>query len=196
MTTSGNSAQNIICSLHRTARWKGAYVLHLCFDTPARLKVGRFQHGQPLHFDCGHYLYVGSAMGRNAGLHLPKRLVRHATRSGDLPPHRFRNALLAHFDNHGLSAQRVLARAPKRLFWNIDFVLDHCAANLLDVFYIRSDQRLEGAILRFLESRSDTMAPWPGFGAHDDPGHSHLLRLTGGYESWDDCCRALNATLG
>lgn len=181
---------HIVASQH-TERWIGAYVLHVRFEHSGSLRIGRKNRPHPVRMDAGHYLYIGSAMGRGSGVYLPKRLVRHATRTGEREPHPCRDALLSHFGVCGLEPEELIARSQKRLFWNIDYVLDHPGAQLQDVLYIRSEMRLEFALAESLESRPDTFAPIPGCGAHDHPGHSHFLRIRLAPEPWPAFCRTL-----
>ena len=147
--------------------------------------------GQPVGIGQGHYLYVGSAMGRGGGLYLPRRLMRHVTRSDGLPPHECRGDLLAHFVQMRLTPSRLAPRTPKRLFWNIDHILDCRSGAVEDILYFRSERRLEFPIVQRIESWSNTHAPVPGLGAHDHRGHSHFLDLTGGSWEWSDCCQEL-----
>jgi Uri superfamily endonuclease len=143
--------------------------------------------GKEVTISAGRYIYVGSAMGKNEGLFLPKRLLRHATRSNGLPQHVCRQALLSHFVAMGLPEERLVQQSSKRLFWNIDYLLNRSEAELQDILYIRSDNRLEFAVAQALESRDDIQAPVPGLGANDHRGHSHFLELAAESESWQHC---------
>lgn len=75
---------------------RGAYLLRIALPADLALAFGRFRRGSPISLPSGEYIYVGSAMGRH-GWPLAARLLRHATRSGDRPPHALRAALVAHF---------------------------------------------------------------------------------------------------
>jgi len=184
-------SDNTISGLRRSERWAGTYLLHIRLTCQANVCVGQLNRGAPISFVYGEYVYVGSAMGKGDGLYLPKRLVRHATRSGAQPVHAFRTLLLDHFAHAGLSPQRVLPTGPKRLFWNIDYLLDRADVELQGVFYVRSDVRYEESIASWLAARPDAEVPAPGFGAHDHPGHTHLFRLTGEDDAWNSLHRDL-----
>ena len=186
-------SDSCVQGVQQTERWVGAYILHIRSRRSAQIQVGRYNGGRPVNFAEGHYLYVGSAMGAGDGLYLPRRLVRHATRSAGLPPHACRDCLLAHFAKAGLSADRLTPSSSKRLFWNIDYLLNHAEAELQDILYFRSENRLEFAIAQRLESRGNTHAPAPGLGAHDHRGHTHFLAISGGSRAWTDCSQDLVA---
>jgi Uri superfamily endonuclease len=178
-----------IQEIRRTDRWVGAYVLHIRIHCPAQIRVGRFAGDRSIAIAQGDYVYIGSAMGKGDGIYLPRRIVRHATRSPGRPPHHFRKQLLAHFVQAGLSPAQVMPKSAKRLFWNIDYLLDHAAADVAHILYVRSETRLEIPIVERLEDRSDTHAPFTGLGAHDHRGHSHFLALSDATSAWTDCCQ-------
>jgi Uri superfamily endonuclease len=173
-----------ISGFRHSERWAGTYLLHIGLTRQANVRVGRLNRGEPIVFARGEYVYVGSAMGKGNSFYLPKRLVRHATRSGAQPAHAFRAHLLVHFAHADLSPQQVLPAGPKRLFWNVDHLLDRADVELRGVFYFCSDVRYEESIASWLASRPNTEVPVPGFGAHDHPGHTHLFRLTGKDDAW------------
>jgi Uri superfamily endonuclease len=75
-------------------------------------------------------------------------------------------------------------RAGKRLFWNVDYLLDQPAASLTHVVAIRSSVRLEAALARLLQRDPATFVLAPGLGAADDPGSTHLLEVEGGDTWW------------
>lgn len=179
-----------------TDRWVGAYALHLRFQRRSLVRIGQYNHGKPIELDEGHYVYIGSAMGSGRGLHLPKRLIRHATRSNVRMPHPVHDLLIRHFMAFGLGRDRLSTRSPKRLHWNIDYVLDDNDAELVDIFYVRNERRLEHDLVRILERLPATVAPFPGLGAHDHPGHSHFFCLTSGARTWSTVCGALHKSIG
>jgi Uri superfamily endonuclease len=184
-----------IRGIARTAAWSGAYLLHIELTRPACLQIGAYNGGQIVQLTRGHYAYVGSAMGRRAGLYVPKRLLRHATRTGEKPPHPCHAEMLAHFQELDLPGNRLRMSAEKRIFWNIDYVLDDVDTALVEAFYVRSEYRLENQFVHVLENRPDTSVPLPGLGAHDHPGHSHFFCLDDGHVTWRDCCRQIESTL-
>lgn len=65
----------------------GTYVLRIRLKEDTELKFGRFKKGKLISLPAGDYTYVGSALSEKGATSLARRLVRHATRSGDKPPH-------------------------------------------------------------------------------------------------------------
>src|SRR5690606_294870 len=147
------------------------------------VRIGRLQQGRTTAFPAGDYLYVGSALGPGGALSLPRRLIRHATRSAAKPAHRLRSVLLDHFAAAGLDAAQLPLKAPKRLHWNIVQLLDDTGVALVQVVYIRCTLRLEHALVDHLEHDTDASMIIAVFGAHDHPGHSHLFSNPA-CESW------------
>ena len=181
------TATDHIRSIPLSQRWVGAYVLHMVISDSADIVIGRMHDGFPVRIDTGNYIYIGSAMGDRNGLYLPKRLVRHTLRSKSAKAQPCHAELLDHFYEQGLCRQQLTPKTPKRLRWNIDYILEYPNTSLRDICYIRNDERLEFALVDALEGLDVTVAPIPGFGAHDHPGHSHFLRLANGPDGWDMC---------
>jgi Uri superfamily endonuclease len=174
--------------------WIGTYALRLRLDRSLRIPIGRIQSGRPVDFPAGEYFYAGSALGAHSGLALPRRLLRHATRSAGRPAHPLCALLLEHFTAAGLDANRLLPRTPKRLHWNIDHLTGHPEISLVQVFYIRSPLRLEHALVAYLEQDPDTSIIVRGFGAHDHRGHTHLFAVPADAawrSAWHDALRRL-----
>ena len=172
-----------VIAIQSAAYWIGTYALRIHIDGPLDLRIGRLHRGEPIRFPTGPYLYVGSALGAADGFALPRRLIRHATRSAAQPAHGLRTTLLGHFAAAGLDAGQLALKTPKRLHWNIDHLLDHPGVDLVQVFYIRSPLRLEHALVNRLEHDPETSIIITGFGAHDHPGHTHLFSVPA-CESW------------
>ncbi len=174
--------------------WIGTYALRLRLVRPLSIRAGRVQGGHPIDFPAGDYVYAGSALGAHSGHALPRRLLRHASRSVELPPHPLRAVLLERFSAGGLDAVRLLPRTPKRLHWNIDYLLDEPHTLLAQVYYIRSPLRLEHALVDYLEQDPAARIIVPGFGAHDHRGHTHLFAVpeeTAWWDVWHDMLRRL-----
>ena len=95
---------------------QGTYLLRVRVSEPIGIAFGRFKGGAPISVSAGDYVYVGSARAPRGAASLSHRLVRHATRSEGKPPHRIRHALIG--------AYGVPAPARKRLFWNVDYLLE------------------------------------------------------------------------
>ena len=125
----------------------------------------------------GDYLYVGSALSEKGATSLARRLIRHATRSGDKPPHAIRKKMMDQFAECGLGSGDLLPRHGKTLHWNVDFLLDLQASELINIIVIRSLERLENRIAKWLERDPHTDIIEPGLGANDAPGATHLFRL-------------------
>jgi len=177
--------------------WIGTYALRLRLHRPLSIRAGRVQGGRPIDFPTGDYIYAGSALGAPGGYALPRRLLRHASRSAELPPHPLRADLLERFSAGGLDAAGLLPRTPKRLHWNIDYLMDEPHTLLAQVFYIRCPLRLEHALVANLEQDPDTRIIVPGFGAHDHRGHTHLFAApqeTAWWHAWRDALRCLAVT--
>ena len=155
----------------------GTYILRIHLKAEACLQFGRFKRGTRVSLCVGSYLYVGSALAEKGPSSLARRLVRHATRSGDKPPHAIRKKMIQQFTACGLEQENLLLRQPKTLHWNVDFLLDLRAAEIVNIFAIRSVERLEARIAERLMRDPGTVVFEPGLGANDSPGATHLLRL-------------------
>jgi Uri superfamily endonuclease len=162
----------------------GTYLLRLHVAEPLRLRFGRFQGGKPINVPTGDYLYVGSALAVTGSMRLAPRLLRHATRSANRPPQPIRPALANFLQQIGLlNAPYSLPRA-KKLFWNVDHLLDDLNVTLTHILMIRSPQRLESDLAHLLEADPQTDILEKGLGANDLPGNTHLLRVTAAAGWW------------
>ena len=155
----------------------GTYVLRIHLKENTTLKFGRFKKGKRISLPIGDYVYVGSALSEKGATSLARRLIRHATRSGDKPPHAIREAMVKQFHNCGLGPSDPLPKNGKKLFWNVDFLLDLPSAELVNIFAVRSAERLENRLATRLEQDRHTEIIEPGLGANDTPGNTHLLRV-------------------
>ena len=155
----------------------GTYVLRIYLKENTTLKFGRFKKGKRISLPIGDYVYVGSALSEKGSTSLARRLIRHATRSGDKPPHAIREAMVKQFQNCGLGPSDPLPKNGKKLFWNVDFLLDLPSAELVNIFAVRSAERLENRLATRLEQDRHTEIIEPGLGANDTPGNTHLLRV-------------------
>ena len=68
----------------------GTYVLRIHLKENTTLQFGRFKKGKLISLPAGDYAYVGSALSEKGATSLARRLIRHATRSGNKPPHTIR----------------------------------------------------------------------------------------------------------
>ena len=134
----------------------GTYILRIRLKKDTTLRFGRFKKGKLISLPAGEYAYVGSALAEKGATTLARRLVRHATRSGDQHPHRIRETMLHRFAECGLGNGNLLPQRGKTLHWNVDFLLELEAAELVGVFAIRSRKRLEGRLAKQLEEDPHT----------------------------------------
>ena len=155
----------------------GTYVLRIHLKKDTSLQFGRFKKGKLISLPAGDYAYVGSALSERGATSLARRLVRHATRSGDKRPHRIRGVMIERFAECGLGDGNLLPKRGKTLFWNVDFLLDMEAAEIEGFSAIRSAERLEDRLAKELEQDSHTQVIERGLGANDVPGNTHLLRV-------------------
>ena len=162
----------------------GIYVLRICLREDTTLRFGRFKKGKLISLPIGDYVYVGSALSEKGATSLARRLIRHATRTGDKPPHTVREKMMNQFAECGLGSENLLPRRGKTLHWNVDFLLDLQSAEIVNILAIRSPERLENRVAKWLERDSQTDIIEPGLGANDAPGATHLLHLRADDMGW------------
>ena len=163
--------------------YAGTYILRIRLKKGAALRFGRFKKGKLISLPAGEYAYVGSALAEKGATTLARRLVRHATRSGDQHPHPIRETMLRRFAEWGLGDGNLLPRRGKTLHWNVDFLLDLPSAELVGISAIRSRKRLEDRLAKQLEEDPHTGVIERGLGANDVPGNTHLLYVSA-TEAW------------
>ena len=161
----------------------GTYILRIRLKKDTTLRFGRFKKGKLISLPAGEYAYVGSALAEKGATMLARRLIRHATRSGDQRPHPIRETMLCRFAECGLGNGNLLPRRGKTLYWNVDFLLDLPSADLVGVFAIRLRERLEDRLAKQLEEDPYTGVIERGLGANDVPGNTHLLHVSA-TEAW------------
>lgn len=161
----------------------GTYILRIRLKVDTTLQFGRFKKGKLISLPVGDYTYVGSALSEKGATSLARRLIRHATRSGDKSPHAIREIMIDRFAEGSLGPRDLLPKNGKKLFWNIDFLLDLQSAEIVDIIVIRSPERLEHTIAGLLENDADTQIIEKGLGANDAPRSTHLLRANAD-EAW------------
>jgi len=162
----------------------GTYILRIRLKENTTLQFGRFKKGKWISLLAGDYTYVGSALSEKGATSLARRLIRHATRSGDKPTHTIREKMIHQFTECGLGSGNLLPRQGKTLHWNVDFLLDLQSAEIVNIFAIRSPERLENRIAKWLERDPQTDIIEQGLGANDTPGATHLLRLRADDIGW------------
>lgn len=156
----------------------GTYVLRMrvakSLGIDFRPKEGR----TTVRFEPGDYCYVGSA---HAGL--AHRVLRHATRSGDRPPHPIRGLMLTEFRRAGLGT-RVRPPRTKRLgVWNVDYLLDRPEVDLGAAFLIRWPKKLEQYVGGRIAGDPRAIVVETGLGGGDYDALTLLLRINAG-EAW------------
>ncbi len=171
----------------------GSYVLRIRLKESAALSFGGFKRGKIITLPAGEYVYVGSAMSQKGPASLANRLVRHATRTGRRRPHNIRDEMLRRFNAIGLGDGNLTRKRLKNLHWNVDHLLDLPAAELTGACIIRTRERLEARIGKFLERDPRTIVFEKGLGANDVPGNTHILRLSAGDAWWTSLPERLEA---
>ncbi len=174
----------------------GSYVLRIRLKENAALSFGGFKRGKIISLLAGEYLYAGSAMSKKGAASLANRLTRHATRSGRKRPHNIRDEMLRRFNAIGLGNGNLTRKRLKNLHWNVDHLLDLPAAELTGACIIRTRERLEARLGRFLERDPHTIVIEKGLGANDVPGNTHILRLSGGDAWWTSLPQRLSVYFG
>ncbi|MDE0011547.1 MAG: DUF123 domain-containing protein [Candidatus Poribacteria bacterium] len=162
----------------------GTYVLRIHLKENTTLQFGRFKKGKLISLPAGDYIYTGSALSEKGSASLARRLIRHATRSNNKPPHAIRKKMMSQFAECGLCSGNLLPRQGKTLHWNVDFLLDLQSAELISILAIRSPERLENRIAKQLERDPRTDIIEPGLGANDARGATHLLRFRADDMGW------------
>ena len=159
------------------------------------MPFGRFRKAKVMDVPKGHVLYIGSALAKKGGVSLARRLVRHASRTGDRPAHAMRDVLMARFADVGLGSGDLRPLKGKNLHWNVDHLLDRPEATLTRVYAIRSEQRVERPVGELLLADPHTHVLEKGLGANDLPGNTNILRVDGGEVWWDALVARLSALL-
>ena len=132
----------------------------------------------------GDYSYVGSALSEKGSTSLARRLVRHATRTRSKPSHKIRDEMLNQFQACELGPPNPLPKNGKKLFWNIDHLLNLEIVEIVNLIAIRSPIRLESPIGVFLENNKDTEIIEKGLGANDSPNNTYILRVNSNEMWW------------
>lgn len=156
----------------------GVYLLRLTVSQPVVVQFGRFQNGRLFPIPPGDYLYVGSALGQKGSSSLARRLLRHASRRDSHTPQPIRQKMVRLFAQIGLGPTPLQPPAAKKLRWHVDFLLEELGVALTAVYFLRSAQRLEERLARWLLTLPELSPLAVGLGSSDDPGGTHLLRVT------------------
>lgn len=166
---------------------QGTYALFISLSKELSLAFGKFLGGQKILLKPGCYMYIGSALGKRlSGMPLGRRLVRHASRSHDKPPHELRDHMIRFFQHNGLAGPDLQPPDQKKLHWHIDYLLDSQHAQIVRVIIIRSPDRLESTLSNLAASLDETFVIARGLGARDARNSTHLL----GVRNLDSCLSA------
>ena len=92
--------------------------------------------------------------------------------------------MLEFFPNIQLSKGSLHPNTPKKLFWNIDHLLDCAQVEIIGLVSLRIEAKLEAEIGKQLELRPDTRVIEKGLGANDLRGNTHLLQFVNGKKNW------------
>jgi len=155
---------------------QGSYILLIDLGSPVGLSFGRFMGGKAIPLAQGCYLYVGSALGSGKGsFPLASRLIRHASRSGNRPPHRLKDKLVELFTAWGFDPKRK--PAGKKLHWHIDYLLDLPEAELSHVVMVTGPSRLEHRLAELAGSMPGVSPVADRLGAQDAASGTHLFSV-------------------
>lgn len=173
----------------------GSYLLRLRISEKLQISFGRFKKGKVIQIPPGECIYIGSALSNKGAMSLGRRLVRHATRTGRQTPHFIRADLIDHFQTIGLGQGDLRPQGEKKLFWNVDHLLDQPGVTLTHIILIRSLLRLEPQLGQLLEQDPCTSIMEKGLGANDVPGNTHLLQVRADEAWWVSLVNRLDQLL-
>ena len=172
----------------------GTYILRIRLAESQKLQFGRFKKGKYISLLAGDYTYVGSALAEKGSTSLARRLVRHATRSGKKQPHKIRKDMISHFSECKLGPQNPIPINGKKLYWNIDHLLDLQSTEIIDILAIRSTARLENKIAEFIEHYTDTQIVEKSLGANDAPKYTHVMQVNPDEKWWNTLTKDITDT--
>ena len=162
----------------------GVYLLRMNVRRDVVVQFGRFQGGQPILVPKGEILYVGSAMAQQGSMTLARRLLRHATRRDEGNPQHIQGAMLKAFEDVELGTVQLKPPERKKLFWNVDYLLEEDVVDLSHVVIIRTRIKFEDELAQFLEAEPKSSVLAKGLGAHDSHGRTHILKLRETADWW------------
>lgn len=162
----------------------GAYLLRMSVRRDVVVRFGRFQGGRPIPIPKGEILYVGSAMAQQGSMTLARRLLRHATRRDSVNPQHIQDTMLKVFENVELGPVQLKPPDSKKLFWNVDYLLEEDVVDLSHVVIIRTRIKFEDELAQFLEAEPKSSVLAKGLGAHDSHGRTHILKFRETADWW------------
>ncbi len=158
---------------------EGTYVLFVDIAKQLRINFGKFLGGEKIPVPAGFAMYIGSALGsRTTASPLARRLVRHATRCQNKPPHQQRANMIRYFRDHNLAGADFRPPSEKKLHWHIDYLLESMDAEITGLFIIRSPASMESALSRLALALEETFILAEGLGARDKKKSTHLLGVS------------------
>jgi Uri superfamily endonuclease len=161
----------------------GTYILRIRVGAPLQISFGRFKDGRAICLEAGEYAYIGSALAGMGATCLGQRLIRHATRLGDRPPHTIRILMLEEFNRIRLCHHELRPPSAKKPRWHVDYLLNDLSVDLTGVIAVRHPTRIEPQLGKLLVADPRTVVFERGLGAMDVPGNTHLVRVMAD-ESW------------
>ena len=162
----------------------GTYCLRISLPNPVNLAFGRFKKGKEITLNAGEYLYVGSALATRGSTTLGNRLRRHTSRSQEYSSHTIQKELLQFFDAIGIYYSKT--PASKKLFWNIDHLLNLSVTEIIGIILIRDPKPLENIWSEYLEHLPETIVFEKGLGANDSAGHTHIQYSNLSVSQWNN----------
>lgn len=150
----------------------GTYCLRIALSEPFDLVFGRFKKGKLISLNAGEYVYIGSALAKRGSTTLGNRLRRHTSRSQGHKSHKIQRELLKYFNSIGISYTKT--SSPKKMFWNIDYLLDLPTAEIISIIFTRNPNSYENIWSEFFEKLHGTIVFEKGLGANDSDGHTHI----------------------
>jgi Uri superfamily endonuclease len=163
---------------------RGTYILRMSVTMKLQICFGRFRQGAPIFVPQGDAIYIGSAMAQKGSMTLARRLLRHATRRPPKRPHTLRPVLIEKMIAAGLAPVDLQPPTSKKLFWNIDYLIDEETVHLQEIFILRSAERLEDPIADLFLADPACQPIAPGLGAHDSSASTHLLTVDADDQWW------------
>ena len=173
----------------------GAYLLRMCVRKDVAVRFGRFQGGRPIFVPKGEVVYVGSAMAQQGSMTLARRLLRHATRHDEGSSQQIRGEMLKAFRDIGLGESQLKPPDKKKLFWNIDYLLEEDVVELSHIVIIRTRTRFEDELAHLLEAEPKSSVLAKGLGAHDKQGRTHILMIRETADWWQQLPTRLQGLL-
>jgi Uri superfamily endonuclease len=162
----------------------GSYLLRMRVKCELMVRFGRFQGGRPIAVPKGDVVYVGSAMAQQGSMTLARRLLRHATRGDGRNPQPLRGVMMSVFKDEGLGDAQLRPPKNKKLFWNIDYLLEEAEVELSHIVIMRSRTRFEDELAQFLAVAPGSSILAKGLGAHDRRGDTHMFMIRKTAEWW------------